>query len=173
MLKASAKALGITTDVNGASVNYGSPNGSITFSNAFNFDLDSSNGIASNAFNFVGAAIYEIGDALGFVSGVDSIDSRTAPGASAAGQVGGSLEGFVVMSQLDLFRYGSAGTLNWSTQGTPYFRSTVATTSCSAICVSRPASRTGDGRQASHWKDGPAGAPQPGVLDPDPSLDQM
>lgn len=57
--KASAKALGITTDVNGTSVNYGSADGSITFSNAFNFNFDPSGGIAFSAFNFVGVAIHK------------------------------------------------------------------------------------------------------------------
>lgn len=47
-----------------------------------------------------------------------------------------------MMSQLDLFRYGSAGTINWSTQGPPYFSIDGAKTSCSAIRASRLASRT-------------------------------
>ena len=162
--KATAKALGLTTDVNGAAINYATVDGSITFSNAFAFDFNPRDGIDANSFDFIGVAIHEIGHALGFVSGVDSYDGRTFPG--VANPAAGTLEGFVVMSQLDLFRYGSAGSLDWSTQGTPYFSIDGGVTQLFGDSRFSTGVANGDGRQASHWKDSPAGQPQLGILDP-------
>ena len=168
---ASAKALGITTDVNGRAVNYAASDGSITFSNEYNFDFDPTNGIAANAIDFIGVAIHEIGHALGFVSGVDSYDAYTAPG--AANRVTGGLEGYVVASQLDLFRYGKPGTLDWSTQGVPYFSIDGGQNQLFGDSRFSTGVANGDGRQASHWKDSVAGAPQLGILDPTSAYGQM
>ena len=170
--KASAKALGLTTDVNGAAIDYAAVDGSIQFSDAFNFDFDPSDGIASNSYDFIGVAIHEIGHALGFVSGVDTVDARTAPGQTNAASLT-SLEGFVVMSQLDLFRYSSAGNLDWSTQNTPYFSINGGVSQLFGDSRFSQGTLNGDGRQASHWKDSPAGQPQLGILDPTSGLGQM
>lgn len=170
--KASAKALGLTTDVNGAAINYATSDASITFSTLFDFDFDPSDGISSNAFDFIGVAIHEIGHALGFVSGVDTVDARTSPGQTAAGSLS-SLEGFVVMSQLDLYRYSSAGNLDWSTQNTPYFSVNGGVSQLFGDSRFSMGRLNGDGQQASHWKDSPAGAPQIGILDPTSGRGQM
>lgn len=170
--KASAKALGITTDVNGAAVNYASSDASITFSNLFDWDYNPTDGITSTAFDFIGVAIHEIGHALGFVSGVDSYDARTAPGQTAAGQLS-SLEGFVVASQLDLFRYSGNGVLDWSTQGVPYFSVDGGANQLFGDSRFSTGTLNGDGRQASHFKDSAAGVPQIGVLDPTSARGQM
>jgi hypothetical protein len=167
--QASAKALGITTNVNGVALNQNSSDGSITFSNLFAFDFDPTNGIDSNAFDFIGVAIHEIGHALGFVSGVDSYDARTSPGSTALG----SLEGSVVASQLDLFRYGSEGNLDWSTQGVPYFSIDGGKSQLFGDSRLSMGVLNGDGRQASHFKDSPAGAPQLGILDPTSGRGQL
>lgn len=170
--KASAKALGLTTDVNGAAINYGSVDGSVSFSTGFAFDFDPTDGIDSNAFDFIGVAIHEIGHALGFVSGVDSYDARTAPGQTNAASLT-SLEGFVVMSQLDLFRYSSAGNLDWSTQNNPYFSIDGGQSQLFGNSLMSQGTLNGDGRQASHFKDSPAGVPQLGILDPTSARGQM
>jgi hypothetical protein len=167
--KASAKALGVTTDVNGAAINYGSSDGSITFSTLFNFDFDPTDGVAANSFDFIGVAIHEIGHALGFVSGVDTYDGRTSPGSATIG----TLENSVVLSQLDLYRYTSAGNLDWSTQGVPYFSIDGGVGQLFGDSRFSTGVANGDGRQASHWKDSPSGTPQIGILDPTSGLGQM
>lgn len=161
--KASAKALGLTTDVNGTAINYASSDANITFSSAFAFDFDPTDGIDSQSFDFIGVAIHEIGHALGFVSGVDTVDARTSPGAT--GTALASLENNVVMSQLDLYRYSSTGNLDWSTQNTPYFSIDGGNQlfGDSRFSMGR---LNGDGQQASHWKDSASGVPQLGILDP-------
>lgn len=169
--KASAKALSLTVDANGNAIDYGSSDGSITFSDAFNFDFDPTDGIDSNAFDFIGVAIHEIGHALGFVSGVDTYDLYTAPGTS--NNRAGGLESLVVSSQLDLFRYGSDGQLNWSTQGTPYFSVDGGATQLFGDSRFSTGRYNGDGRQASHFKDSASGVPQLGVMDPTSGYGQM
>lgn len=170
--KASAKALGLTTDVNGNAVNYATADASVTFSSLFDFDFDPTDGIGANSYDFIGVAIHEIGHALGFVSGVDSVDARTAPGQTAAASLT-SLEGFVVMSQLDLYRYSSAGNLDWSTQNTPYFSIDGGVNQLFGDSRFSQGTLNGDGRQASHWKDSASGVPQIGILDPTSGRGQM
>jgi len=169
--KASAKALGVTTDVNGNAINYASVDGAITFSSAFAFDFDPRDGITSNAFDFVGVAIHEIGHALGFVSGVDSYDGRT----NAAGTItSGLLEDFVVMNSLDLFRYSGDKQLDWSTSPSDkYFSIDGGATQLFGSSLFSTGRANGDGQQASHWKDSPAGREQLGILDPTSGRGQM
>jgi hypothetical protein len=102
---------------------------------------------------------------LGFVSGVDSVDARTAPGQTAAASLS-SLEGFAVISQLDLFRYSGYNKLDWSTQNTPYFSIDGGLTQLFGDSRFSTGTRNGDGRQASHWLDSASDVPQRGILDP-------
>ena len=47
MTEADAKALGLTTDVNGTAINYGTSDASVNFSSSFAFDFDPTDGISS------------------------------------------------------------------------------------------------------------------------------
>jgi hypothetical protein len=133
--------------------------GFIQFSSNFTFDFDSSNGIAANAFDFVGVAAHEIGHTLGFISGVDILDFNSPPN-------GGPFpdSAFTYVSGLDMFRYSalSAGqhVIDWTADArSKYF-------SLDGGVTAGPQFSTGvtfgDGNQASHWKDGMS----IGLLDP-------
>jgi hypothetical protein len=172
MNRANAKALGITTDISGQAINFNSVDAGLTFSNTFTFDFDPSDGIASDAFDFIGVAIHEIGHALGFVSGVDSYDART----NAAGTVTtGLLENNAVGSVLDLFRYSDgSGNLDWSTSTTDkYFSLDSGRTQLFGDSRFSTGRANGDGQQASHWKDSARGVSQLGILDPTSGRGQM
>ena len=141
--RANAKALGLLSDD-------GATDGSITFSNSFSWDFDSNDGISGGAFDFVGIAAHEIGHALGFVSGVDTVDLTFGSGPFS----GVNLDVFRVFSVLDLYRYSAASTalgiLDLSVGGNPYFSIDKGLTNLGAFSTGR---FNGDGRQASHWKD--------------------
>jgi hypothetical protein len=169
-----AKALGLTTDANGRTLNPTAVDGSITFSTGFNFDFNPTDGISANSFDFIGVAIHEMGHALGFRSGVDTYDAYTAPGdGTATASRTGALENVTVATGLDMFRYSAPGVLDWSTQGTPYFSIDGGQTQVLGNSLFSTGVRNGDGRQASHWKDSAAGVPQLGVLDPTSGYGQM
>jgi hypothetical protein len=167
-----AKATGITTNYLGTAINYGAADGSIQFSDAFKFDFDPTDGIDADAFDFIGVAIHEIGHALGFRSGVDTIDAYTSPGGTTT-RVGALETAINVGTALDLFRYGTEGQLDWSTQGTPYFSIDGGANQLFGDSRFATGVRNGDGRQASHWKDSAAGDPQLGNLDPTSGRGQL
>ncbi len=154
------KAIGVAPVYTGANTTI-QADGSVSFSNQFAFDFDPTNGITAGSFDFVAIAIHEIGHALGFRSGVDVYDGNT--------NFSGNLNGFTFMTQLDLFRYSAAsaalGVNDWQIGGTPYFSIDGGATQYQSGLFST-GTAFGDGRQASHWKDAPAGAVQLGILDP-------
>ncbi len=114
----------------------------------FTWDLNRTNGITAGAFDFVGLAIHEIGHALGFVSGVDSLDTAASPGPTDAS--------LTQVTPLDMFRCSSASaaantTLDF-TAGTAV--KNFSLNNCATTLGQFATGITlGDGRQASHWKD--------------------
>ena len=154
--RANLRALGLIANSNTAL------DASITFSSAFTWDFNPNNGITAGAFDFVGVATHEIGHALGFVSGVDTVDAVSGPNGPAKNadlnedDPGiGTLDDFAVFSVLDLYRYSAPGVRNLAYGGTPYMSIDGGLTPLSGAPLSRFATGdfNGDGHQASHWKD--------------------
>lgn len=114
---ANAKALGQST-VNDAS----SPDAHITFANAYagSFAYTRVNGhVPAGQTDFITLAQHEMGHALGFVSGVDSIDFCV-DHAAQCGTTGG-FENAPWYMPLDLYRYSAPGRLDVSVGTTAYF----------------------------------------------------
>lgn len=125
---------------------------SISFSSLFTWDFDRSNGISSGAFDFIGVAAHEIGHALGFVSGADTVDFTSGVGPQAPTD----LNGFRVVQPLDLFRV-SDDSIAMGTDldiradiDTKYFSIDGGSTLLTTFSTGR---FNGNGNQASHWQD--------------------
>ncbi len=133
---ANAKALG-------ANFGPGFIDGTIQFSNQFAFDFDPTNGIQAGSYDFIGVAIHEIGHALGFVSGADDFDYSDG--------YAGSVDDAWWSYGLDMFRYSAPGQLNWAPNQPSYFSVDGGATALWDGYFST-GETTGDGNQASHWK---------------------
>ncbi len=145
---ANLKALGLLANNN-------TSDGSVTFNNTISFDFFSGDGIDPGSYDFVGIAMHEIGHALGFVSGVDTIDTFSGNGPNA-NQVP-SFDPFSINTTLDLFRYSNESLLNGLSipdiavgDRGQYFSIDGGTTPLALFATGR---YNGDNRQASHWKD--------------------
>ncbi|MBI1368350.1 MAG: PEP-CTERM sorting domain-containing protein [Planctomycetes bacterium] len=146
MTNANAKALGLLAANNPA------VDASIAFSDQFTWDFDPTNGITGGAYDFVGVATHEIGHVLGFISGVDILDTNSTSPNFFADNV------FTYVDPLDMFRFsaasiaaGGAGTIDWTAgSASKYFSIDGGATSLTTFSTGQV---HGDGRQASHWKD--------------------
>jgi hypothetical protein len=154
---ANLKALGIDGP--------GGPDASITFNSSLVYDFDPSDGITAGTLDFIGVAIHEIGHALGFTSGVDYLDYYGTKGPGKASYI--NMNTTVVGTVLDLFRYsndptnlvtGSRPIMDWTPGTASYFSidggvTAYGVSSSSAGTYFSTGLYSGDGRQASHWKD--------------------
>lgn len=142
---ANAKALGF--DVSGIVTS----DADISFNSNFAFDFDPSDGITAGLFDFVGVALHEIGHVLGFVSTVDYVDCVFAGDCSG-------LSGLSA-TPLDLFRLEpGAGVTDFTSA--PRVLTTGADIADQVLYLGGGVEYavstgvfSGDGRQASHWKD--------------------
>jgi hypothetical protein len=153
--KANLKALGFP----GLDGTFGASDASITFNNAFSFDLDNSDGVSPGTVDFETVAAHEIGHALGFTSAVDTIDTGSTTD--------------VVLRTLDLYRFANdtvndpATAAEFSTfarsltPGMNEIFDDIAIESRMSTGVNG-----GDGRQASHWKDDALTGSFIGLMDP-------
>ena len=124
----------------------------ITFKSSFSFDFNPTDGITAGQYDFVGIATHEIGHALGFVSGVDVLDTNS-PGTNGPFLA----DQFNYVSTLDLFRFSSD-----ATTALPGARDWLADTRAKYFSIDGGNNLVaqfstgqihGDGNQASHWKD--------------------
>jgi hypothetical protein len=142
MTTANAKALGLQ-DNSGNDAN-------ISFSTGFTWDFDRNDGISAGAFDFVGIAAHEIGHALGFLSGVDVLDSNATSGYND--------DVFTVVNPLDLFRYSTdsknLGAIDFTADKREKYLSIDG--GATKIAAFSTGDNFGDGNQASHWQENTA-----------------
>lgn len=149
MTLANAKAMGLLDPNNSAT------DAAITFSSRYRsyFDFNPDDGISAGQFDFVGIATHEIGHALGFISGVDTLDINR----PTTGSMNFYSYQFTYVSPLDTFRYSTissginGGVVDFTIGSAgQYFSLDRGQT---RIADFSTGSVYGDGRQASHWKD--------------------
>lgn len=148
---ANARSLGFSFGIGGIAGACTDCDAFIQFSTNFTWDHDRSNGINPTDFDFVGVAAHEIGHALGFVSGVDTLDGNSPP-------VNGPFpdDAFTFVSSLDLFRWSDLSALSGVQDFTADTRDKFFTIDRGATregLFSNGVNFGGDGRQASHWRD--------------------
>lgn len=144
---ANARALGLQFQGNESPGCAAACDARIDISNRYAYDYDPTDGITPGTFDFVGIVRHEIGHALGFVSGVDSLDlaSTLRPAGS-----------FTAVTALDLFRYSSLSAASHVIDFTADARHKYLSIDGGATMGPEFAEGEvhGDGAEASHWKDG-------------------
>ena len=159
--KANLKALGFS-DLDAA---FGVSDGTIEFNSNFTFDFDRSDGITGTDFETVAA--HEIGHTLGFISMVDFVDLI----------IGGIVvnPGEISPTTLDLFRFPAASPPVVNPSNSSEFavlprelradEDAIFDDTAVEFAMSTGAF-TGDGRQASHFKDDSITGVHIGIMDP-------
>jgi hypothetical protein len=157
--KANLKALEFT----GLDTLFGSTDATITFNSNFNFDYDNTDGVGAGLVDFETVAAHEIGHALGFVSIVDTVDSARA----------NSQTGSISPMPLDLYRFdeNTASDPATNQQFNTFARELNSGTTSNFDEIANEwrmstGVSTGDGRQASHWKDDSLFGSLIGIMDP-------
>jgi hypothetical protein len=163
---ANARALGLSFGVGGVDGNCNDCDAYIQLRAGVTWDHDRSDGIGSDAFDFVGVAAHEIGHALGFVSGVDALDLNSPPN-------GGPFRAdeLTFLNSLDLFRFSAqskaAGVIDWTADSRDkYFSIDGGATAGPLFSTGET---FGDRWPASHWKDN-LGI---GIMDPTADFGEM
>ena len=151
MSNAEAKALGFTPTAQNLQGCAAACDGFIQFNSDFAFDFDPGNGIGSTQFDFIGIAAHEIGHALGFISGVDILDFNAPPNNGPFND-----NEFIYVSGLDMFRYSAlsaaSDVIDWTADNRDKYFSIDGGATAGPLFST--GTTFGDGRQASHWKDG-------------------
>ncbi|OYV07442.1 MAG: hypothetical protein CFE26_00910 [Verrucomicrobiales bacterium VVV1] len=149
LTKANAKALGLPASYVDGLVNT-TIDARIEFNSDFAFSYDRSSA-APGTIDFESVALHEIGHALGFISQADTVDGIP---------IGTNLTGATLsVTTLDLFRFAATnkpvnemGFTSGVRELTPGIEAGISD-GVDYFAMSTGVSR-GDGRQASHWKDG-------------------
>lgn len=166
--KANLKAIDQSFDFD---AQFGVSDGTITFNTQFNFDYDNSDGVSPGTVDFETVAAHEIGHLLGFVSEVDRIDVALS-NSQTVNNVNPRL--------LDLFRFnddqvgGDPSNLSEFTTfprrlspgGDHIADFITAFAGLPAELELSTGRNTGDGRQASHWRDNALSGLLIGIMDP-------
>jgi len=162
MALANAKAIGFEVDTE-----FNPIDATITLNNTVSWDGNPQNGIDVDKYDLVGVAMREIGRALGFVSGVDVLDSNSPPHGGPFGDYQ-----FTYVTPLDLLRFSADsvahgdGVFDWTADGRAKYLSLDGGTS--SLAELSTGINFGDGHSAGNWKAGQ----NTGIMNPNPAQGQ-